>query len=71
MGYWTTDKSGNSFAVNEDGPEMLWGDAPADIVDDALDQIVNAFREDVGRKPTKAELHAGLEFSLGIYEEND
>lgn len=61
MGYWNTDNSGVSFTG--DG-EMLWGDSPADALDDALLKIAAAFKEDVGRYPTAGEIRAGLEFSL-------
>lgn len=63
MGYWSTSADGVSFAKHE-GEEMVWGDRPADVMDEALDQIAWAFREDAGRQPTKAELLAGLLFSL-------
>lgn len=63
MGYWSADAEGNSFAVN-DGDEMLWGDAPADIMDVAVKDIRRTFREDTGREPTKAEVLSGLLFSM-------
>jgi hypothetical protein len=63
MGYWSTSADGVSFAENE-GEEMVWGDAPADVMDDALDRIERIFRDDGNRPPTKAEILAGLLFSL-------
>jgi len=63
MGWWQANREGVSFAVN-DGPEMVWGDGPADFLDDALDQITDDFRKAYGRPPTCGELRAGLEFSL-------
>lgn len=63
MGWWSTDKHGNSFAKDADAPEMVWGDAPADTMGDALNEIIKEFVSDWGRLPTMAELHAGLEFS--------
>jgi len=68
MGYWHTDDEGNSFVEHT---EMLWGDAPADAMDDALEAIIAAFRRDVGRAPTLAELKAGLLFSAPIALEDD
>lgn len=64
MGWWTQDKQGHSFAVNEDGPELVWGDDPADTLDYAIDLIVREFEQTHGRRPTKDEMRAGLEFSL-------
>lgn len=64
MGYWETNREGVSFAASE-GPQMIWGDAPADVMGDAVDAIVQTFTADVGRPPTKDEIRAGLEFNLG------
>ena len=57
MGYWEDDK------------KRMWGDGPADIFGEAVDQAVAEFTEDVGRAPTKAELREGLEFTLGAMDE--
>jgi len=57
MGYW------------EDNENRTWGDGPADIFGEAVDQAIAEFTEDVGRAPTKAELRAGLEFTLGAMDE--
>lgn len=62
MGYWEQDSSGNSFTG--DG-HTLWGDHPADIMDDAVDKIVVAFTEHIGRPPTVGEIKSGLLFALG------
>jgi hypothetical protein len=35
MGWWSADEQGHSFATAE-GDEMLWGDGPADIVDEMI-----------------------------------
>lgn len=67
MGYWTQNAQGNSFAETPEGePEMIWGDAPADVMGDALDVIIRVFQRDVGRAPTKAEILAGVEFSVDM-----
>jgi hypothetical protein len=68
MGWWTQNKQGHSFAINED-VEMYWGDAAADIMDNAIDEIVQQFELNWGRRPTKDEMRAGLEFSLGGSDE--
>lgn len=66
MGWWSTDKHGNSFAKDADDPEMVWGDSVADTMDAAIASIIKDFQDDWGRKPTMAELHAGLEFSARV-----
>lgn len=63
MGWWQQNRRGESFAIN-DGPEMVWGDGPADIMADALHQIVLEFVQAYEREPTCAEIRAGLEFAL-------
>ena len=65
MGYWETSKEGASFQVDS---KMIWGDQPADILDEALDKIVKVFKSDVGRPPTKTELVAGFKFSISVYK---
>ena len=67
MGWWTQDEEGRSFA-HAKKEELLWGDGPADIMDNALAAIKKEFEAEKGRKPTKAELLAGLKFSLGGME---
>lgn len=59
MGYWV----GSIFGDTE-GKGLVWGDQPADKMADVVEVITNIFLEDVGRKPTKAELREGLEFHL-------
>lgn len=72
MGYWQTNEHGHSFAQGIDGDEpMLWGDAPADVMDEALAQIIAAFRSDLGRAPSLEELKAGLLFSAPTALEDD
>jgi hypothetical protein len=75
MGWWVADpESGGMAELRNAGPEdaltkPMWGDVPADIFGEALDGIVEQFEADLGRRPSKAELRAGLEFSLGPYQE--
>jgi len=65
MGYWPTNAEGHSFIDDESG-DMMWGDAPADAMDDALAMIIAAFRADLGRAPSLEELKAGLLFSAQV-----
>lgn len=51
MGYWESN----------DG---LWGDQPADVIGDALQEVVVSFLRDVRRLPTKDEIRRGVEFTL-------
>jgi hypothetical protein len=65
VGWWSQDKNGFSFAEDSD---MIWGDGPADTIGEAIDSIVAEFVEDTGRRPTRDEIHAGLDFSLRAVE---
>lgn len=66
MGYWSTCEHGHSFCESdEDQPEMIWGDEPADLMGDALAEIFKAFQRDVGRMPTIEEVIGGVKFSWG------
>jgi hypothetical protein len=69
MGWWNTNPDGTSLLPEDIG--MYWGDGPADILDLAITEIVQEFTETWGRRPTKAELEAGLKFALGTYEEDE
>jgi len=62
MGWWGTNEAGQVILPVADS-EMVWGDEPADKFDEALDLIDRAFLREVGRKPTMAEVKAGLLFS--------
>ena len=57
MGYWNQGADGTSLHRNKTG--LIWGDSPADIVDDAID---------IGREPTPEELRAGFAFSLNALD---
>lgn len=75
MGWWSQGASGG-IAEFTGGPateerEQYWGDGPADILDNALAEIVAEFQRAWQRKPYVDELRRGLEFSLGAYEEDD
>ena len=62
MGWWTTNEEGVSFVESE----LSWGDGPADILDEALEQIDKEFIEAWGRPATTEELLAGLKFSYRL-----
>ena len=66
MGWWSQSEEGVSFA---EGSELVWGDGPADIIDEALAEIDKEFEDAYGRKPTNVELLAGFKFSIGVREE--
>lgn len=66
MGWWTQDTEGRSFAADS---EMMWGDGPADVIGAALEAIVQDFQRSLHRPPTKAEVRAGIEFTLRAWEE--
>lgn len=51
MGWWA---AGNG----------VWGDEPADILDEALERILAVYRRDHDREPYQSELFAGLKFCL-------
>jgi len=67
MGWWRTGKDGSSMHAGDAG--LVWGDGPADILDDAIGKIRAEFREAYEREPSRAELESGLQFSLGALEE--
>lgn len=71
MGYWEMNKSVAELmgdSVNAE-VESVWGDGPADIMGEAIDEIVKEFEEDYGRVPTKTEIVKGLLFSLLAMDE--
>ena len=60
MGYWNTTPEGHSFSEDCD---LTWGDAPADVMGEAIEKIVKIFEKDQGRKPCLEEFVAGALFS--------
>jgi hypothetical protein len=63
MGYWKQGADGESFALDSD---LIWGDSPADIMGNALKEIISVFQRDRERLPTEGEIKAGLLFSLRV-----
>ena len=51
--------------------EDIWGDEPADIIDEAIKNIFKVFKEDMGRIPTKYEMEEGFRMSLDSCIEYD
>ena len=71
VGWWIADAAELRNAGAEDAKtQPMWGDLPADTFGEAVDEIVAQFQESLGRKPTKAELREGLEFTLSAYQED-
>jgi hypothetical protein len=71
MGYWTMKNElaeGLTENFTED-KELTWGDDAADTFGEAVDQIIEVFKEDVGRAPTRTELVNGLLFTIQAMDE--
>lgn len=66
MGWWSQDNEGHSFADAMAGETVVgvWGDEPADILDNALDAISEVFMGTWGRLPSRAEMESGIKFSM-------
>lgn len=71
MGWWEQSAEGESL-MNTDLPQeqkLLWGDGPADVIDNALTKVKVEFLRNVGRMPSKAEIIAGIAFSTRVLDE--
>ena len=62
MGYWNATRDGKSLQTEDTG--LIWGDAPADVINMAIKEIRETFRKDLEREPTAGEIRSGLEFAL-------
>ena len=77
MGWWIADRDSGGMAERKNASardaasNTMWGDDPADAFDRAIEQIVERFTSELGRRPSKSELRAGLAFSLGAYQETE
>jgi hypothetical protein len=71
MGYWKMNNDKALILITDKQEEAtgVWGDYPADIVGDVVDKLVEVFVEEVGRKPSKAELVSGLMFTLNVRDD--
>ena len=61
MGWWQVTTDGNKTAG---ATGMIWGDEAADIMNNAVDLIREAYEREWNRQPSLEELAAGLRFSL-------
>ena len=59
MGWWTIND-------REDKHEMFNGDTPADIMGDAVNEIVKTYEEEFGRKPYRKEMQAVFKFTSSL-----
>lgn len=70
MGYWGTSATGDSLRPegdrNPDGSEMLWGDDPADRIDEGVRDLITRLRLELGRFPTLAEARGARDDSPEI-----
>ena len=57
MGYWNTTAAGDSLQPHDTG--MLWGDAPADALDSAMEALITRLHSELGRWPTIEEVDSG------------
>ena len=71
MGWWEHGEGGLSFVKSDNDPnnKMVWGDEPADIIDNALFRITAAFVKELGRMPSRKEIIAGIQFSTNVLDE--
>lgn len=69
MGYWNAERDGSS--LHDEPTGLIWGDHPADIMDEAISEIVATFRKDWNRNPTFEEMQGGFLFSMCARDESD
>lgn len=70
MGWWNANELG-SMELDNDSQRIigLWGDEPADLIENALDDIIRSFYRDHGRAPSISEISAGAEWMKTVYRE--
>ena len=61
MGWW-------NIGVRESKREMVNGDSPADIMGDAINEIVKAYEKEWNRKPYRKEMEAVFKFTSSLPE---
>ncbi len=59
MGWWTINDRENKH-------EMFNGDTPADIMGDAIAEIVKTYEKEWGRKPYRKEMQAVFSFTSSL-----
>lgn len=71
MGWWEHGLEGHSFVRSSDDDDnlMMWGDGPADEIDNAIHRIKIEFLRDLGRMPSKQEIIAGIMFSTAVLDD--
>ena len=57
MGWWT---------ISDDKYGMVNGDTPADIMGDAINEIVKAYEKEWDRKPYRKEMQAVFSFTSSL-----
>ena len=76
MGWWRMNENGgikckqectlqNDIPGRDKSEELHMGDGPADIMSEAVDRIIEAYKEAWGRPPCMKELHGCLNFING------
>lgn len=62
--WWEQSEEGNpDQGVDREPEPLMWGETPADIIDDAIWQIQAVYLKDLGRLPSFGEIMAGLTYS--------
>lgn len=70
MGWWSiTDKNGGISPFGNIG--LYNGDGPADILDNAVQEVIREYEKAWGRKPYIQELQAAWNFSTGVVFEDE
>ena len=70
MGWWSiTDKNGGISPFGNIG--LYNGDGPADILDNAVQEVIKEYEKAWGRKPYIQELQAARNLSTGVAFEDE
>jgi hypothetical protein len=56
---------------NYDPLDPVWGDPPAAVFQDAVEEVTDIFERWLGRRPTKLELRAGMESAVFFHGDID
>jgi hypothetical protein len=63
MAYWQIKPASKSHGA------FIWGDAAADSIAWAVDEVIEDFEQQFGRPPSKQEILAAVKIHLSIREE--
>jgi hypothetical protein len=67
MGWWSiSDKENDRESDRESELDMVNGDTPADIMGDAIEEIVKTYQAVWNRKPYRKELEAVFKFTASL-----